>query len=165
MAVRDTARGEQAAAAIRTQHPSAKLTVMACDLSSLESVKQFAADFAKTGKPCHILLANAGVMMCPYSVTADGHEMQFGTNHLGHFALVQQLLPVLKATGKQAGQPSRVVVLSSAAHFRPYTAKKGGPVRFDNIDSSEGYDPQAAYVSGYFPAWWNCLLGCGEHCI
>jgi NAD(P)-dependent dehydrogenase (short-subunit alcohol dehydrogenase family) len=147
MAVRDTARGEEAAAAIRAQHPSAQLTVMACDLSSLKSVQQFAADFKKTGKPCHILLANAGVMMCPFTLTADGHEMQFGTNHLGHFALVTALLPVLKATGQKAGEPARVVVLSSAAHFRPYTPKKAGPVRLDNIDSPEGYDPQAAYVS------------------
>jgi hypothetical protein len=72
--------------------------------------------------------------------------VQFATNHLGHFALVQQLLPILKATGKKAGDPARVVVLSSAAHFRPYTAAKGGPVRLDNISSSEGYDPQQSYV-------------------
>jgi NAD(P)-dependent dehydrogenase (short-subunit alcohol dehydrogenase family) len=162
MAVRDTARGEEAAAAIRAQHPSAQLTVMACDLSSLKSVQLFAADFKQTGKPCCILLANAGVMMCPYTLTADGHEMQFGTNHLGHFALITALLPVLKATGQKAGEPARVVVLSSAAHFRPYTPKKGGPVRLDNIDSAEGYDPQAAYVSGcrmpFWSDWSTCTL-------
>jgi NAD(P)-dependent dehydrogenase (short-subunit alcohol dehydrogenase family) len=117
MAVRNTSLGERAAADIRAQHPSAKITVMSCDLSSLQSVKQFAADFQKTGKPCHVLLANAGVMMCPFSLTTDGHEMQFGTNHLGHFVLVSELLPVLKKTGTKE-VPARVVVLSSAAHFR-----------------------------------------------
>jgi NAD(P)-dependent dehydrogenase (short-subunit alcohol dehydrogenase family) len=147
MAVRDTARGEEAAAAIRAQHPSAQLTVMACDLSSLKSVQQFAADFKMTGKPCHILLANAGVMMCPFTLTADGHEMQFGTNHLGHFALVTALLPVLKATGQQAGEAARVVVLSSSSHYIPYKVKQGGPVRFASIDSQEGYSAAAAYVS------------------
>jgi NAD(P)-dependent dehydrogenase (short-subunit alcohol dehydrogenase family) len=147
MAVRDTARGQHAADNICAQHPDAKLTVMQCDLSSLESIKQFGANFKKSKKPCHILLANAGIMMCPFELTADGHEMQFGTNHLGHFALVQQLLPVLKETGKKTGEPARVVVLSSAAHFRPYPAAKGGPVRLDNISSSKGYDPQQAYVS------------------
>jgi NADP-dependent 3-hydroxy acid dehydrogenase YdfG len=61
MAVRNTSLGEKAAAEIRAQHPSANITVMSCDLSSLQSVKQFAADFTKTGKPCHVLLANADV--------------------------------------------------------------------------------------------------------
>lgn len=62
MAVRNTALGEAAADSIRAQHPGAKLSVMACDLSSLASVKQFGEDFKQTGKPCHILLANAGVL-------------------------------------------------------------------------------------------------------
>jgi len=146
MAVRDTARGEQAAAAICTQHPSAKLTVMACDLSSLASVRSFCEAFLKLDKPCHILMANAGIMACPFSRTADGHEMQFGTNHLGHFALVQQLLPVLKTTGQQAGQPSRVVILSSGAHFGTYPAKIGGPMLLESFDSEHCYHPYRAYV-------------------
>jgi NAD(P)-dependent dehydrogenase (short-subunit alcohol dehydrogenase family) len=123
MAVRNTSLGEKAAAEIRAQHPSAKVTVMACDLSSLESVKQFAADFKKTGKSCHVLLANAGVMMCPFTQTTDGHEMQFGTNHLGHVVLVSELLSVLKKTGTKE-VPARVVVLSSAAHFRCVTRQE-----------------------------------------
>lgn len=90
--------------------------------------------------------------MCPFSLTADGHEMQWGTNHLGHYQLVQALLPVLKATGSSSSaggqQPARVVVLSSAAHFGPYPVAKGGPIRFDALDSEEGYNAQHAYVSG-----------------
>lgn len=85
--------------------------------------------------------------------------VQFGTNHLGHFALVQQLLPILKATGKKSRDPARVVVLSSAAHFRPYPAAKGGPVRLDNMSSPEGYDPQQAYV-GISARGVRSSLGC-----
>lgn len=147
MAVRNTQLGDKAAADIRARHPNAKLAVMHCDLSSLASVKQFAADFKKTGKPCHVLIANAGVMACPFTLTADGHEMQWGTNHLGHFALVTRLLPVLKSTGQKEGQATRVVMLSSAAHFIPYKVQNGGPIRFDSIDSPEGYEQWQAYVS------------------
>eukprot|EP00879_Flechtneria_rotunda_P021713 GHRR01022894.1.p1 GENE.GHRR01022894.1~~GHRR01022894.1.p1 ORF type:complete len:326 (+),score=65.89 GHRR01022894.1:1058-2035(+) len=145
MAVRDTSRGETAANSIRAQHPNAKLTVMSCDLSSLASVRKFASDFKATGKPCHVLICNAGVMACPFMTTTDGHEMQFGTNHLGHFLLVNELLPVLKETGKTAGQNSRVVVLSSAAHFGSYKPKEGGPIQWDNLDSPEGYNEWGAY--------------------
>jgi NAD(P)-dependent dehydrogenase (short-subunit alcohol dehydrogenase family) len=62
--VRNTELGEKAAAAIRTQHPDAKLAVMACDLSSLKSVKAFAKEFGRSGKPCHVLMCNAGVCVC-----------------------------------------------------------------------------------------------------
>ena len=86
-------------------------------------------------------------MACPFQLTSDGHEMQFGTNHLGHFLLVKELLPVMKDTGDKAGTNSRVVVLSSAAHFFPYKEHQGGPIRLDNIDSPKGYDSWAAYVS------------------
>lgn len=118
-----------------------------CDLSSLKSVKSFAADFTKSGKQCHVLIANAGVMSYPFALSADNHELIFSTNHLGHFLLVNELLPVLKRTGKESGANSRVVVLSSSAHFQPYKAEVGGPIRFDAIDSSDGYDGHTAYVS------------------
>ncbi|WIA37711.1 hypothetical protein OEZ86_014595 [Tetradesmus obliquus] len=145
MAVRDTTRGEAAAQDIRTKHPTANVKVMACDLSSLASVKDFAAAYKATGKPCHILIANAGVMACPFMLSAEKHEMQFATNHLGHFLLTQELLPLLSSTAKQAGSNSRVVVLSSAAHFNPYKKEAGGPIRFDAIDSPERYDVWGAY--------------------
>jgi NAD(P)-dependent dehydrogenase (short-subunit alcohol dehydrogenase family) len=92
-------------------------------------------------------VAPSGVMACPFKLTSDGHEMHFGTNHLGHFLLVKELLPVLKDTGAKAGSNSRVVVLSSAAHFNTYKKQQGGPIRFDKIDSPEGYDLWGAYVS------------------
>eukprot|EP00882_Tetradesmus_deserticola_P001513 GHRQ01001635.1.p1 GENE.GHRQ01001635.1~~GHRQ01001635.1.p1 ORF type:complete len:344 (+),score=122.34 GHRQ01001635.1:665-1696(+) len=145
MAVRDTARGEAAAKDIRMQHSNANIRVMACDLSCLASVRQFAANYKASGKPCHILINNAGVMACPYSLSAEKHEMQFATNHLGHFLLTTELLPVLISTAKQAGSHSRVVVLSSSAHFNTYKKQAGGPIRFDAIDSPEGYDVWGAY--------------------
>jgi NAD(P)-dependent dehydrogenase (short-subunit alcohol dehydrogenase family) len=160
MAVRDTARGQQAADNIRAQHPDAKLMIMQCDLSSLASVHAFSEAFISLKKPCHTLMANAGVMACPFARTVDGHEMQFGTNHLGHFALVQQLLPVLKETGRKAGEPARVVVLSSASHYQSYSAKAGGPVLFDSLDSEHVYHPFLAYVSVTvtLTRFWACLL-------
>lgn len=147
MAVRDTARGQQAAEEIRAKHPDARLTVMECDLASLASVRAFTDTFQKSGKACHIIMADAGLMAHPYELTVDGHEVHFATNHVGHFALVKQLLPVLKETGKSAGEPARVVVLSSASHMQTYAERDGGPVRLDRLDSQDGFHPFLAYVS------------------
>ena len=77
-----------------------------------------------------MLVLNAGVMMCPYSETADGLEMQFGTNHIGHFFLVQQLMPLLEESH------ARVVTVSSSAHEMPYS----GGIQFDQLDNNKGYD-------------------------
>jgi NAD(P)-dependent dehydrogenase (short-subunit alcohol dehydrogenase family) len=145
IAVRDVGKGQAAADSIRGRHPGAKVSVMSLDLSSLASVRQFAADWKATGKPLHLLICNAGVMACPYMQSADGHELQFATNHLGHFLLVDLLKPALVSSAAAAGAPGRVVVLSSAAHFNPYNKKQGGPVRLDAIDSPEGYTPWGAY--------------------
>jgi NAD(P)-dependent dehydrogenase (short-subunit alcohol dehydrogenase family) len=145
IAVRDTGKGQAAADSIRGRHPGAKVSVMSLDLSSLASVRQFAADWKATGKPLHLLICNAGVMACPYMQSADGHELQFATNHLGHFLLVDLLKPALVSSAAAAGAPGRVVVLSSAAHFNPYAKKQGGPVRLDAIDKAEGYTNWGAY--------------------
>ncbi len=75
----------------------------------------------RSRRPLHTVICNAGIMAVPdFQRSADGHELQFATNHLGHFLLVQLLLPVLLDTAKQAGTLGRVVVLSSAAHFYGY---------------------------------------------
>jgi WW domain-containing oxidoreductase len=86
-------------------------------------------------------------MACPFSLSADGHEMQFATNHLGHFLLANELLPVLKRSAQQASENSRIVVLSSAAHFSAYKPQDGGPIRWDKLDIPEGYNTWGAYVS------------------
>jgi NAD(P)-dependent dehydrogenase (short-subunit alcohol dehydrogenase family) len=80
IAVRDAAKGAAAAAKIRARHLKARVSVLKLDLSSLESVKAAAEQFKSEGRQLHVLILNAGVMACPFMRTADGHEMQFGTN-------------------------------------------------------------------------------------
>lgn len=96
--VRNARKGEAAASGIRKVAPDAKITILPMDLSSLESIASFGEVLRKDGRPIHVLINNAGVMTPPdRQTTADGFELQFGTNHLGHFALVAQLLPLLQA--------------------------------------------------------------------
>lgn len=111
LAVRSTDRGESAASMIREQVPDARLEVAALDLTSLTSVRAFAAWFTAQHERLSLLVNNAGVMATPLERTADGFELQFGTNHLGHFLLTNLLVPALRA-----GAPARVVTVSSAGH-------------------------------------------------
>ena len=134
LAVRDLAKGEAAVAAIREEVPEARLELREVDLASLASVRAFAWAMLADHDRLDVLIANAGVMACPQGTTVDGFETQFGTNHLGHFVLVNALAPLLVA-----GAPSRVVVLSSAGH------------RFSDVDLDDPgfdhtpYDAWAAY--------------------
>ena len=111
MAVRDTAKGDGAANRIRGLTPGAQVTVHRLDLGSLASVRDAAAQIGETYPRIDLLINNAGVMYPPKQTTSDGFELQFGTNHLGHFALTRLLLPnLLPVDG------SRVVVVASIAH-------------------------------------------------
>ncbi len=112
LAVRDPVKGERAAAQIRRTVPGADLEVLLLDLASLASIRSAAAAFLSAYDRLDILINNAGVMAIPRRTTADGFEMQFGTNHLGHFALTGLLLPLLLAT-----PAARVVTVSSGAHI------------------------------------------------
>ncbi|RDD36616.1 Retinol dehydrogenase 13 [Trichoplax sp. H2] len=103
------------------------------DLASFQSVRDFAKHFNENEARLDILINNAGVMMCPYTQTADGFEMQFGTNHLGHFLLTNLLLDKLKAC-----TPSRIVVVSSKAHRR-------GKMNFHDLNNPQNYNPYTAY--------------------
>lgn len=97
MPVRNQSKGEAAAQRIREGTPGAKLAVRTLDLSSMTSVAELSAQLVQEGRPIHILINNAGVMTPPNrQVTADGFELQFATNYLGHFALGAQLLPLLR---------------------------------------------------------------------
>lgn len=132
--VRDVRRGEVAAERIRTRSPHADVFVRQLDLASLESVRA-AADALKGLCPrIDLLINNAGVAMTPKTLTADGFELQFGTNHLGHFALtglvLDSMLPV-------AG--SRVVTVSSLGHRIRAT------IDFDDLHGQRSYDRAAAY--------------------
>ncbi|MFE6821865.1 oxidoreductase [Streptomyces sp. NPDC057690] len=124
LAVRDPRRGEAAAAAV-----PGSVEVRRLDLADLSSVREFAAGWRGD---LDLLINNAGVMNIPEARTKDGFETQFGTNHLGHFALTNLLLPHIT---------DRVVVLSSGAHRMP-----GSPrIHFDNLDLTGEYSPMAAY--------------------
>ena len=107
---------------------------MILDLANLESVKEFAKKFKEKYDRLDLLINNAGVMIPPYSKTADGFELQFGTNHLGHFALTGLLLDVLKNTAD-----SRIVNVSSVAH-------KYGKLNFDDLNwETRKYSAMKAY--------------------
>lgn len=133
LAVRNTMKGEKAAKKIMLAASSANLKVMQLDLSDLSSVRQFAEKFIGSNDRLDILINNAGVMVPPYRMTTDGFELQFGTNHLGHFALTARLLPLLLATPH-----SRVVTVSSIG-------ARTGVMDFNNIDGSRGYNRMTFY--------------------
>jgi NAD(P)-dependent dehydrogenase (short-subunit alcohol dehydrogenase family) len=110
LACRNLEKGRAAAVRIQADRPRGSVTVAALDLSDLDSVAAFAADFAASHERLDLLVANAGVMVPPFGRTKQGFELQLGTNHLGHYALVGRLLPLLLRT-----PGARVVVVSSAA--------------------------------------------------
>jgi NAD(P)-dependent dehydrogenase (short-subunit alcohol dehydrogenase family) len=113
MGVRDTRKGEGAADAIRSDLPAASLELAEVDLASLASIRAFADDFLPVHPRLDLLINNAGVMAPPLGRTAEGFELQIGTNHLGHFLLTGLLTPALIA-----GAPSRIVNVSSRGHLR-----------------------------------------------
>jgi NAD(P)-dependent dehydrogenase (short-subunit alcohol dehydrogenase family) len=121
-----------AEAEIRERVPDAKLDPRELDLADLASVRELAAGVAAEHKRLDVLMNNAGVMMPPRSETADGFELQFGTNHLGHFGLTGLLL------GRLGGPDPRVVTVTSLEH-RP------GRIDFDDLGWEHGYNPRSAY--------------------
>jgi len=134
VAGRNEAMGREAAARIRILAPKALVRFEKLDLANLASVAAFARGLDDVGRPLDLLVNNAGVMALPRRrVTADGFEMQLGTNYLGHFALTGLLLPLLRACRRP-----RVVQVSSLAH-------RFGQIRFDNLHGERGYRPWIAY--------------------
>ncbi|MET9337547.1 oxidoreductase [Nonomuraea sp. NPDC003804] len=127
LACRDTAKGESARKRMLRAAPRGSIEVRRLDLADLSSVREFAAGITSG---VDILVNNAGVMALPYRKTADGFEMQFGTNHLGHFALTGLLLPRLRG--------ARVVTVSSLAHV-------AARMRFDDLNGELGYHKWLAY--------------------
>jgi NAD(P)-dependent dehydrogenase (short-subunit alcohol dehydrogenase family) len=115
--------------------PDAKVEAMHLDLASLKSIKAFAQAFIKKYDRLDVLLNNAGIMMVPYGVTEDGFERQFGTNHLGHFALTGLLIDLIQKTPK-----ARIVNVSSTGH-------RFGEMNFDDLmfEGGKDYVPMKAY--------------------
>ncbi|WP_433701033.1 SDR family oxidoreductase [Nocardiopsis sp. CA-288880] len=131
--VRNTAKGEKAVERIRRNHPGARVSTRSLDLSSLASVAALGDTLREEGRPIHILINNAGVMRPPnHQTTVDGFELQFGTNHLGHFALVGRLLPLLRA--------GRARVTSQIS-----VAARRGSINWEDINWDHSYDGMRAY--------------------
>jgi len=134
LACRDAGRGESARRAIRQQAPAAAVDLAALDLADLDSVACLAGQVLGHAGGLDLLVNNAGVMAVPgRQVTAQGFELQFGTNHLGHFALTVRLLPALLAR-----PGSRVVTVSSLVH-------RLGSIRLDDLQCEHGYGRWRAY--------------------
>jgi NAD(P)-dependent dehydrogenase (short-subunit alcohol dehydrogenase family) len=135
LAGRNSTKGAQSLAKIRNLVPAAKIAFEALDLADLASVRAFAQRMNARGTPLDLLVNNAGVMAFPKRrATIDGFETQFGTNHLGHFALTGHLLPLLRA----AKHP-RIVTVSSGLHHT-------GKINFDDLQSEKRYTPNGAYA-------------------
>lgn len=136
--VRNPAKGAAAVERLRAAVPDAVVGTRSLDLASLESVAALADGLLAEGRPIDLLVANAGVMTPPSRhTTADGFELQLGTNHLGHMALVGRLLPLLRAgDGRTAG--ARVTTMSSAA-------ARFGKIDWTDLNSERDYSPVRAY--------------------
>ena len=126
-------------------------TVMLCDLASQDSVRSFARSFRRKALPLHGVLNCAAVILRPFELTPEGRESHFAVNHLGHFLLVNELLPELVATAAASGIQGRVVNVTSNMHHFTYRVRRGraGPSRgidFGQLDDPRGYDPINAYA-------------------
>lgn len=143
LAVRNELKGEDARREISQSVPGASLDVRLLDLSSLENVRMFSHQLLEEGRPVDLLMNNAGIMAPPRrELSADGFELQFATNFLGHFALTQLLLPLLL----KSKNPRVTTVTSSAAMM--------GSIEFDDLQCERSYQPIAAYAQSKLA----CLL-------
>jgi len=132
---RNSQKGAEAIAKIKQVNPTAKVSFEKIDLANLSSIKDFASKMVSKGQAINLLINNAGVMTPPKRLeTANGFELQFGTNHLGHFALTAQLLPLLRKA-----KDARVVTVSSIAN-------RSGKINFADLQSKLSYTPGVAYA-------------------
>ncbi|MFF0726315.1 oxidoreductase [Streptomyces sp. NPDC004134] len=143
LAVRDDAKGRRAAAGITAEQPGARLEVRRLDLADLDSVRAFAAGLRAARPRLDVLVNNAGLMAPPRTLSAQGHELQFACNHLGHFALTGLLLDLL------TGADPRVVTVSSTNH-------RQGRLHFDDLAGERTYAPMRFYNQSKFA---NAVFG------
>ncbi|XP_076152005.1 retinol dehydrogenase 12 [Alosa pseudoharengus] len=133
MACRDIEKAENALKEITEESRNQNVVIRKLDLSDTKSIKEFAEVMNREERQLNILINNAGIMMCPYSKTADGFEMQLGVNHLGHFLLTFLLLDLMKRSA-----PARIINVSSMAH-------SWGSIQLDDINSERHYHSRRAY--------------------
>ena len=136
MACRNLEKAEAAAQEIRQEVSNAGLEIIQLDLADLASVRNFAETFKSTYISLDLLINNAGVMIPPFTRTKDGFELQFGANHLGHFALTGLLLDCILKTPK-----ARIINVSSSVH-----RMGSGTIDFDNLNAEKGYRAATAYA-------------------
>ncbi|MEV2272701.1 oxidoreductase [Nonomuraea africana] len=148
LAVRDEGKGRRAVDEITAEQPGASLEVRHLDLADLDSVRAFAKQVHTDHPRLDVLVNNAGVMAPPRSLSAQGHELQFACNHLGHFALTGLLLDLLAA-----GRDPRVVTVSSINHRK-------GRIRFDDLAGERGYSAMGCYDQSKFA---NAVFGWELH--
>ncbi|KAK9668125.1 hypothetical protein RND81_13G036400 [Saponaria officinalis] len=141
MAVRNVNAGATVKESILEKIPAAKIDVMELDLSSLASVEKFASEYKSLGLPLNVLINNAGIMATPYRLSKDNIELQFATNHLGHFHLTNLLLDAMKKTAHESKSEGRIVIVSSEAHRFAY--REG--IRFNKLNDESGYSSLQAY--------------------
>jgi NAD(P)-dependent dehydrogenase (short-subunit alcohol dehydrogenase family) len=133
MLCRSKARGEEALSEVRALSGNNSVELMLCDLGSQKSIEGFCGEFKKKYNRLDVLVNNAGVILPGRHQTADGYELQFGVNHLGHFLLTNRLLDLLIASA-----PSRIVNVSSGAH-------KAGRIHFEDVNLKKNYTLFRAY--------------------
>ena len=138
MTARDPAKGRAALDEILATRPRGSAELRLLDLADLDAVKAFAKRLLADGTPVDVLVNNAGIMMPPRSLTAQGFELQFGVNHLAHFALTLMLLERIKAS-----RDGRIVTVSSDLHKR-------GFIHFDDLDGAKNYGRVAFYAQSKF---------------
>jgi NAD(P)-dependent dehydrogenase (short-subunit alcohol dehydrogenase family) len=139
LACRDRKRGEVALARLHAAAHDARAELAILNLASLAAVREFAQRELAAQRPIHILVNNAGVMAPPRRLeTADGFELQFGTNVLGHFALTALLMPALERAATESPDRPRIVTIASIAH-------KQGRIDFNDLQSGKAYSPMRSY--------------------
>ncbi|MBC8452783.1 MAG: SDR family oxidoreductase [Spirochaetes bacterium] len=134
MLCRNKERGEKALQEVRTSSKNNSVELMLCDLGSLKSVRDFCVEFKSKYQRLNVLINNAGVILPGYHQTADGYELQFGVNHLGHFLLTNELLSLLLAAA-----PARIITVASGAH-------KIGKIHFKDVNLKKNYTAWCAYA-------------------
>ena len=134
MVCRDKAKGKESVNEVRNLTGNALVELMVCDLGSRESIESFCTEFKKRYKRLDVLVNNAGVILPGRHQTADGFELQFGVNHLGHFLLTNRLLDLMTASA-----PARIINVSSGAH-------KVGKIHFEDVNLKKNYTVWRAYA-------------------
>ncbi|XP_008799176.2 short-chain dehydrogenase TIC 32, chloroplastic-like isoform X2 [Phoenix dactylifera] len=144
--------GRKVKESILEHNPDARIDIMEMDLSSLDSVGSFARAFNSSYQHLNILINNAGIMASPFQLSKDGVELQFATNHLGHFQLTNLLLDKMKKTAKETGIQGRIINVSSLGHTRQFDESC---FNLEKINDQSKYAPFGAYSHSKLANIWH----------